>query len=58
VDMNTLFVTDTHTLRVYNQGLPNSCNKLVDKGHTITIRGRLVKHGDQVAVKQLHCTVA
>ena len=59
VEMNTMFVTDTHTMRVYNQGLPNSCNVTVQKNQTITIYGNLeTQGGDQVVLKNFHCSVS
>lgn len=58
VEMNTLFVTNVHNMRVYNQGLPSSCNVTVKKNQTITITGTLNKQTDNVKVTNLHCTVS
>lgn len=58
VEMNTLFVTDAHNMRVYNQGLPGSCNVTVKRNQTITISGTLNKQADKVKVSGLRCTVS
>lgn len=58
IEMNTLFITNTRTMRVYNQGLPASCNVSVPKNKTITIYGNLqVKGDDNVVVKNFHCVI-
>lgn len=57
IEMNTLFVTNARNRRVYNQGLPDSCNVTVKKHQTITIHGTLNTHADQVKVDNLRCTI-
>ena len=58
VEMNTVFITDTRTMRVYNQGLPQSCNVTVQKNQTITIQGSLqTQPGGKVILKNLHCVI-
>ncbi len=57
-EMNTLFITNARTLRVYNQGLPASCNVSVPKNKTITIYGHLQTKGDdKVVIKNFHCVI-
>ena len=58
VDMNTLFVTDVTTMRVYNQGFPKSCDVSVKTNQTITISGTLAANGSQVKINQLKCSVS
>jgi hypothetical protein len=58
VDMNTVFVTDVNTMRVYNQGLPKSCDVSVKTNQTITIYGNLASRGDKVKINQLRCVVS
>ena len=57
IEMNTLFVTDTSNMSVFNQGLPSSCNVSVKPSQTITIYGNLEKRGDKVTVNNLRCTI-
>lgn len=58
VDMNTIFVTNITNNRLYNQGLPKSCQVKVATKQTITISGQLYTGPDQVSIKQLKCSVA
>ena len=58
VEMNTMFVTDTSNDRLYRAGLPDSCNVTVKTNQTITISGELKAQGDQVTVRNLHCSVS
>jgi len=58
VEMNTLFVTNARNMRVYNQGLPSSCNVTVKKNQTITISGTLNTSGEKVRVNNLRCSVS
>lgn len=59
IEMNTLFVTNSHTLRVYNQGLPKSCDTTVKPNQTITIYGNLQgQTNDHVKVNNLHCVIS
>jgi len=56
--MNTIFITNTRTMRVYNQGLPKSCDTTVQPNKTITIYGNLVKqHHDKVVLQHLRCVI-
>ncbi len=58
VDMNTIFVTNVTNNRLYNQGLPKSCQVKVNTNQTITISGQFYAGPDQVQLKQLKCVVA
>jgi len=59
IEMNTIFVKDTHTMRDHNQGLPHSCDVTVQQNQSITIYGTLEAVGkDKVELKNLHCTVS
>lgn len=58
VEMNTLFVTNANTMRVYNQGLPNSCNVTVKQNQTITITGTINTQSSNVKVANLRCSVS
>jgi hypothetical protein len=59
VEMNTIFVKDTHTMRDHNQGLPSSCNVTVKENLSITIYGTLEAKGtEKVQLKNLHCVVS
>jgi hypothetical protein len=56
-EMNTIFVTDISNRRIYNQGLPASCNVKFVKSKTVYIHGVLVQQVKRVNVNHLHCTV-
>lgn len=58
VEMNTLFVTNIRNKRVYNQGLPKSCDVTVKKNQTITIQGTLSTQATKVKVVNLRCSVS
>jgi len=58
LEMNTIFITDLSTLRVYNQGLPKSCHVTVNTKQTITIYGNLVKRNDRIDLDNLRCAVS
>ena len=58
VEMNTLFITDTTTMRVHNQGFPKSCDVNVKPNQTITISGTLITQGDKVKINQLLCSLS
>jgi len=58
VEMNTLFVTNVLNNRLYNQGLPKSCQVKVDPNKTITISGTLYAGQDQVKLSKISCSVA
>lgn len=58
VDMNTIFVSNVLNQRLYNQGLPKSCQVKVERNQTITISGELYAGPDQVQIKQLKCSIA
>lgn len=58
VEMNTIFVTNVLNGRLYNQGLPKSCQVKVERGQTITISGQLYAGPDKVKLNQISCSVA
>jgi len=58
VEMNTMFVTNIHNMRVYNQGLPKSCDVTVKPNQTITIYGSLSTQTTNVHVQNLRCVVS
>lgn len=56
-EMNTLFISDVSTMRIYNIGLPRSCNTSIKDNQTLTIYGKIEKRENKVTVTGLHCTV-
>lgn len=57
IHMHSLYVTDVKTRRVYNQGVPPSCNVTVNPGQTISIHGRIISSHNKLMVSGLSCSV-
>lgn len=56
-EMNTIFITDVTNRRLYNQGLPHSCDVKLNTNQTITINGVLAISQNKVSLNNLHCTI-
>ena len=59
IQMNNIYVMDVNNhFKVFNQGLPSSCNVTVQQDQSITISGNITLGAkNSVIVNQLHCSV-
>lgn len=56
--MQPLYVTNLQNFRVYQQGLPASCNVTVEPNQTISIYGRIVSGPkDSIRIANLSCQI-
>ena len=57
--MDNIFVTNLQDFRLFNEGLPDSCNVTVNTDQTITIYGNITKGpNNSIHLNNLRCSVA
>ena len=57
-NINSIIMTNTGTLAMYGQTIPDSCKLTVKNNQTLTVSGKLIKKKMSVEVENLHCSVA